>query len=728
MVPSAIVVLDELPLMPNGKLDRRALPEPQAHRQAAEYVSPRTEVEKALASIWSEVLRLDRVGVTDNFFELGGHSLMAMRMMARICGEFRLELPLKVLFEAPTLGELALRVENAERSEAGPVAPALVAQPRPEVLPLSYAQERLWLLEQIEGAGSAYNVPMAMQLLGALDVGALERAFATIVGRHEGLRTRFAVVEGSPVQVIDAAGEFDLAMTDLGTLPEDERPAAARQQVHTLTQRPFDLARDPLLRVQLIRISDDEHIAVVVMHHIVSDGWSVGVLIRELGALYAAFAEGRRSPLPQLAVQYADYALWQRGWLQGEVLERQLSYWTRQLAGAPGVLELPTDRPRPPLPSFRGARLPVAMSAKLSAAIGGLARRSGATPYMVLLAAFQLLLSRWSGQADVVVGSPIAGRTERQTEGLIGFFVNTLVMRADISDDPSFEELLARVKETALGAYAHQDIPFEKLVEHLQPQRDLSRQPLFQVMFALQNLPRQTLELPGLRLLPMERAEGSAMFDLFLELTESPIGLGGAFEYATDLFDRSTIERLLSSYVTLLEGIVAEPERRVSEYALLNAAERQHIVVERNATATDYPKDKCVHELFAEQAAKTPDAVAVTHEDGQLNYGELDRRSNQLAHHLRGLGVGREQVVGLCMERSLDLVVGLLGILKAGGAYLPLDPSYPPQRLAYMMADAKVSVLVTQAALAGNCRTSCAGAFASMPIARRSKASPKRHL
>src|SRR4029077_13348709 len=437
----------------------------------------------------------------------------------------------------------------------------------------------------------------------------------------------------------------------------------------------------------------------VVMHHIISDGWSMGVLRRELGLLYAAFAQGRPSPLPELAVQYADYAVWQRGWLQGEVLEQQLSYWRGWLSGAPAALELPPDRPRPATPSFRGARLPVVLPAELRTGLVDLGRRHGATLYMVLLAAFQLLLSRWSGQPDVVVGSPIAGRTHRQTEGLIGFFVNTLVLRAQLHEEPSFGALLAQGREMALGACAHQDVPFEMLVGELQPERDLSRQPLFQVMFALQNVPRETLDLPGLRLRPIERGQGTAKFDLFLELFETPDGLNGAMEYATDLFDAATVERLLASYVTLLEGIVAAPERRASELPLLSAAERARIVVEWNATAADYPRDKSVHELFAEQAATAPDAIAVVYEDSRLSYGELDRRSNQLAHHLRGLGVGPEVVVGLCVERSLDLVVGLLGILKAGGAYTPLDPGYPSQRLAYMVADAKVEVLLTQAAL-----------------------------
>ena len=575
--------------------------------------------------------------------------------------------------------------------------PALVALERTGALPLSFAQERLWFLEQLEELGGAYHLATRFRLEGELDLAALEQTFGALIRRHGSLRTRFEMSDDGPMQVIEPDAPFRLAMTDLSALDASEQSREIEQNSQDELRRPFNLGKCPLIRATVLRLGPASHILLVTTHHIASDGWSVrSVLPRELAALYAAFSKGLPSPLPELTVQYADYAAWQRGWLQGEVLEQQLSYWKQQLAGAPGVLELPTDRPRPPTPSYRGARLPVVMSTDLSTAIAALARRSGATSYMVLLAAFQLLLSRWSGQADLVVGSPIAGRTERQTEGLIGFFVNTLVMRADISDDPSFAELLAQVKEAALGAYAHQDIPFEKLVQHLQPHRDLSRQPLFQVMFAFLNVPWHMPELPGLRMIPMERSQGAAKVDLSVELMETPDGLAGSVEYATDLFDRSTIERLLSSYVTLLEGIVAEPERRVSEHALLSADASQRIVVDWNATAAEVPKDRCVHELFAEQAARTPDAIALVYEDSKLSYGELERRSNRLAHHLRGLGVGREQVVGLCMERSLDLVVGLLGIMKAGGAYLPLDPGYPPQRLAYMMADARVSVLLTQ--------------------------------
>ncbi len=582
------------------------------------------------------------------------------------------------------------------------VMPALTAVKRPSVLPLSHAQERLWLLEQIGGVGSAYNIPAAVQLRGVLDVAALDRSFATMVERHEGLRTRFRVDNGIPVQLIDPPGVFALQVEDLSALPEAERTAAARERSRAITQQPFCLEQGSLFRAHLLRLSGEDHIAVVSMHHIVSDGWSIGVLIREVGALYGAYSDGRGSPLPELAVQYADYAVWQREWLQGAVLEKQVGYWKQRLSGAPGALELPTDRVRPAVQSYRGAHHGFGFPAHLTVGLNELGRSEGATLFMVLLTAFNVVLWRWSGQSDIVVGSPIAGRTHRELEGLIGFFVNTLALRTELGGRPSFRELVGRVKETALGAYAHQDLPFEKLVAELSPVRDLSRQPIFQVLFALQNVPQETLELPGLRLSRIGSDQATAKFDLSLHVYEREGKLEGYFEYATDLFEGSTVARIASHFRTLLEGVVADPDLPLGELPLLPARERRQLLEEWNATAAAYPRDKCLHELFAEQAARTPDAVALVYEDSELSYGELDRRSNQLAHYLRGLGVGPETVVGLCVERSLEMVVGLLGILKAGGAYLPLDPGYPAERLAYMVGDAKAPVLVTQARLAGD--------------------------
>jgi len=707
MVPSAFVVLEALPRLPNGKLDRAALPAPGAQAYAQrDYVAPRNVSEQVLASIWCELLKLDRVGIHDNFFELGGHSLLAMRVATRIRDAFQLELPLRTLFEAPVLADLAARIEAAREGgiDAGPL---LVAQERGVSLPLSFAQERMWLLEQIEEVGNASNLPVVVRLQGDLNVGALEQAIGALVERHETLRTRIAMVDGQGVQAIEAAGAVRLALDDVSGLgTAEEIRERVRRIVMQEASRPFELLRETALRARLVRFAANDHVLSVVIHHIASDGWSTGVLLRELGALYGAFVAGRPSPLPALPVQYADYAVWQRAWLSGDRLQRQIDYWRERLSGAPAALELAGDRRRPAVQSFRGGRVPLALPAELTAKLQALARSQGATLFMVLLAAFQAVLSRWSGQDDIVVGTPIAGRTRREVEGLIGLFVNTLALRLQLGGDPSFRELVKRAKESALGAYAHQDLPFEKLVQVLQPARDMSRHPLFQALFALQNMPQEALELPGLTLSRMgdEVAGGldPALYrlDLALYLQEAEDGgLVGLLRYATDLFDAATVTRLSGHLKRLLEVVAEDADRPLSTVSLLSEAERRQVVEEWNATAAAYPQADCLHELFTAQAAKTPDAMAVIDEAGELSYRELERRSNRLAHHLRGLGVSAESVVGLCVERSAELVVGLLGILKAGGAYLPLDPAYPVERLDYMVSDAGAAVVVTQAAV-----------------------------
>ncbi len=561
---------------------------------------------------------------------------------------------------------------------------------------LSFAQQRLWFLDQLESNSPLYNIPAAVRLTGHLNMAALEQSFNEIVRRHEALRTRFAVVDGSPVQVIAPTLNVPLPVIDLSELPEAERAAEAQSLTTAEVERSFDLARGPVFRTSLLRLNDEEHALLITMHHIISDGWSLGVFMRELTALYEAFSQGQPSPFAELPIQYADYAVWQRGWLQGEALEQQLTRWREHLLGAPAVLELPTDRPRPAVQSHRGAIHTLVLSKSLTERIKVLSRQEGATLFMTLLAAFQALLMRYSGQDDIVVGTPIAGRSRTEIEGLIGFFVNTLVLRTDLSGDPTFRELLGRVREVTLGAYEHQDVPFEKLVEELQPERSLSHTPLFQVMFALQNTPGQALELQGLRLNPMTSVSKVAKFDLSLFLVERAEGLRGAVEYCTDLFDEATITRMLGHFQTLLEGVIADPDRQLSELPLLTEAERRQLLVEWNDTVAEYPKDKCLHELFETQVERAPNAVAVMFEDERLTYGELNRRANQVAHHLRKRGVKAEVLVGIMMERSIEMVVGLLGILKAGGAYLPLDPAYPQERLSFMLEDAEVPVLLTQ--------------------------------
>ena len=696
MVPAHFVTLQSLPVTLNGKIDRKTLPAPDMLRSVAGYVAPSTATEVALAQIWADVLKLDKVGSNDNFFELGGHSLLMTQVAARLRETFDVELSLRTLFDVPQLNALSAVVDLARRDNLACVIPPLVVLPRPAHLPLSYAQERLWLLEQIEAVGSAYNIAGMMRFVGVLDDHAFEQALGEIVRRHEPLRTRFVAGDETVEQVIAAPGRFVLERLDLSSIDAETRLDEANRASRHVATRRFDLTEGSLFHVALLRLAPEEHIVVIVMHHIVSDGWSLGVLIRELGALYAAFSQDLPSPLPALPVQYADYAVWQRNWLQGEVLQEQLDYWTTQLVGAPGILDLPTDRSRPALQSFRGASCRVALPRAESDSLNALARKEGVTLYMVLLAAFNVVLSRWSGQDDIVVGTPIANRTQSETEGLIGFFVNTLAIRTDLSAKPTFTELLGRVREAALGAYAHQDLPFEKLVEALQLERDLSRSPIFQAMFILQNTQRVALELPGLTLSLLEDEAMTAKFELTLSMEETAQGLTGVLEYATDLFDRETIERLLGHLMTLLKAVISDPNQSIAEIALMGDAERQQVLEEWNATVEDYPQEQCLHELFEAQVRNSPDAIAVVYEQRQLSYAELNAQANQLAHYLQSLGVGPESVVGLCVDRSLEMVVGLLGILKAGGAYLPLDPHYPSERLAYMLADAQVEVLVTQ--------------------------------
>jgi len=588
-------------------------------------------------------------------------------------------------------------LEKWRRGELKENTEAQVIQRCPErdSLPLSFAQQRLWFLDQLEGGSATYNVPAAMRLSGSLQVVALEQAIGEIVQRHEVLRTSFPMVNQSPVQAIAPCLSVTLPIVDL-QLPELEQSALVQRLAHEEATRPFDLSHGPLLRVTLLRLEEKTHVLLVTMHHIVSDGWSIGIFIRELSALYQAFSTIAPSPLPELPIQYADFAHWQRQWLSGEVLETQLNYWKQQLAGAPPILELPTDRSRPLVQTSRGSAEPFKLNPHLTRRLLTLSQQSGTTLFMTLLAAFVTLLSRYSSQEDIVVGSPIANRHRREIEPLIGFFVNTLVLRTDVKGNPSFSELLTRVRQVALDAYAHQDLPFEQLVETLQPERSLSHNPLFQVMFVLQNASMGKLELPGLTLTPLEMSSVTAKFDLTLAMSETEQGLQGVWEYNTDLFEAATIRRMVGHFQTLLQGIVSNPQQHIQELPLLTDADRHQLLVKWNDTQVEYPQNKCIHQLFEEQVERTPEAVAVVFEDQQLTYRELNYRANQLAHYLQALGVKPEVLVGISVERSLEMVIGLLGILKAGGVYVPLDPAYPKESLAFMLSDAQVPVLVTQ--------------------------------
>jgi amino acid adenylation domain-containing protein len=589
--------------------------------------------------------------------------------------------------------QAATRETPAER-------PAIRPVPRTDRLPLSFAQQRLWLLDQLEPDAATYNIPSVLEMTGPLDKPALERALSEIVRRHEALRTAFSVTDGAePVQVISPAVPVTLPVVDLRDVPVADRRREADQRIKADARQPFDLAHGPLLRLQLLRLGDEEHLLQLNVHHIVSDGWSAVVFARELSALYKAFVAGRPSPLPELPVQYADYAVWQRNWLRGEVLDEQLNYWKKQLAGSSFALELPTDFSRPPVQTYHGAALSVEIPKDLTDRLRALSQREGATLYMTLLAAFQVLLHRYSGQDDLLVASPSAGRDGVEMETMIGFFVNTMALRGNLAGNPTFRTLLHQIRETALGAFAHRDIPFEKLVEELQPVRQMNRSPLCQVMFVLQNTPAQEFQLPRLRVSSRLIEVGESKFDLTLEVEEMATGLRCHLDYCTDLFAEDRMRRLLGHYQTLLEGIAANPDQRLGELPLLTPAERQQLLVEWNATAVDYPRDVCLHTLFERQVQKTPDAVAVVFGDQQLTYRELDARANQLAHHLITLGVKTESFVGVCCERSLEMVIALYGILKAGAAYVPIDPSYPADRLTFMLSDAATPVLLTQAKL-----------------------------
>ncbi|HEX9937882.1 MAG TPA: amino acid adenylation domain-containing protein, partial [Longimicrobium sp.] len=701
MVPRAIVALDRLPLNANGKVDRKALPVPEYAAGADRYVAPRTPVEEVLAGIWAEVLRLERVGVEESFFDLGGHSLLATQVVARVRGVFGVELPLRALFEGPTVEGMAGRVEEMRRAGEGIALPPLVPVAREAPLPLSFAQERLWFIDRLEPGSATYNVPVVWRVGGALDQAALERATGEIVRRHEALRAVFPEVDGSPVQVIAPFGGSTLPVEDLSGLSAADRDAALRRRVGEEAGRAFDLSAGPLFRAALLRLGAEDHVLLLCMHHILVDQWSLGVLRRELSTLYAAYREGRESPLPELAVQYADYAVWQREQLAGEVLDRHLAYWKERLAGAPELLELPTDRPRPAVQTYRGAHEGITLPGELLDRLEAVGRGEGATPFMTLLAAFQVLLGRYGGSDDVVVGSPISGRTRREVEELIGLFLNTLVLRTDLSGDPSFREVLGRVRETTLGAFEHQEIPFERLVTELQPERSLSYSPLFQVLFVLQEAERPEGAAGSLELRGMGAARsGTSKFDLTLFTGRTAEGLTASLEYNTDLFDRGTIRRMLGHLKRVLEEVAADADVRLSKLTLLEDAERRQVVAEWNATDAAYPREVCVHELFEAQADRAPGAVAVRHAGGSLSYAELEERANRLARHLRGLGVGPDARVGLCLERGPELMVGVLGILKAGGAYVPLDPAYPAERLAYMLEDSAARVLLTQASLA----------------------------
>ncbi len=693
MVPAAFVRLNELPLTPNGKLDRRALPAPNDEAFARQaYEAPQGEIEATLANIWAELLGIERVSRHDNFFALGGHSLLAVRLMNRVAAVGS-ELPLSVLFAAPNLAAFAAAVSEC-LAQAKNFLPAIKPLPRDGALPLSFAQQRLWFLAQFDGVSDIYHISLAFRLKGKLDRAAWQHALNTLFARHEALRSRFTTIDGQPkVQLLSPELELPLHWHDLRGSPD------AHEQLERLNakeaQAPFNLEKGPLIRARLIQLKDDEHVFLLTQHHIVSDGWSIEVLVRELSALYAAYLAGKPNPLPPLAIQYPDYAAWQRQWLSGERLQTQSSYWRTALANAPVLIDLPSDRPRPPRQSFAGARVPIRLNAQMTRALKQLSQKHGVTLFMTLLAAWGAVLSRLSGQDDMVIGIPSANRGHPEIESLIGFFVNTLALRIDLAGAPNTVKLLERIQHSTLSAQAHQDLPFEQVVEIVQPPRKLDHTPLFQVMFAWQNHEASVWCLPALEVTPVTlNREITVKFDLELGLQEIGDEIIGELLYATSLFDHQTIERQVGYLHTMLQAMTDDATRSITQIDLLAPAERALLLQTWNETTAPYPVHLCLHQLFEAQVERTPDAVALIREEQSISYAELNTQANRLAHYLRELGIQPDSHVALYAQPSLQMVVGILAILKAGGVYVPLDPNYPAERLTDMVADsAPVAVL-----------------------------------
>jgi amino acid adenylation domain-containing protein len=669
------------------------------------FVAPRNEIERQIAEVWQAVLGVKEIGVCDSFWELGGHSLLATQIVSRLKERFHIPLPLRALFEMPTIEKLGekvrLQVESLNSGTPSQTLEGSAAQTAPirrvdrkGKLALSSGQERLWFIHQLDPENVAYNMPAAVRIQGPLEVESLHRTLQEIVRRHESLRTHFTSVDGEPQQIIDPILSVELPVTELGHFPESEREAEVQRLAWEDARQPFDLACGPLLRAKLLRLDSQDHVLVFNMHHSISDGWSVGVLVREVSAIYNNFSAGQPSPLPELDIQYADFSAWQRELLSGSALENQLEYWKRKLAGMEPLM-LPIDKPRRPMQRQNGATQRVTVPIGLTEALMNLGRKEGATLYMILLAAFQALLCRYTRQYDIAVGSPIAGRSRSEFEPLIGNFINTLVLRTDLSGHPDVGGLLQRVKETTLEADANQDVPFEKLVEVLLPQRDLSRSPLFQVLFGLLNMPWTGLQLGAAKMLPFNLHTGAAQFELSLVLVESGSGIEGYIEYNTDLFEAVTIERMIGHYSLLLNGMISAPHAPILSIEILSPEERRMLLEDFNGTAEPLP-EKTVIGLFEERVERMPNATAVQYGEDALSYMELNQRSNQLARRLWELGVGLESRVGLLVERSLEMVVGLLGVMKAGAAYVPLDPDYPGERLSYMLESAQISALLVQ--------------------------------
>jgi natural product biosynthesis luciferase-like monooxygenase protein/amino acid adenylation domain-containing protein/non-ribosomal peptide synthase protein (TIGR01720 family) len=705
MVPGAFVVLDAFPLTPNGKLDRQALPAPEDNALVRrQFEAPQGEIEEVLAAIWQKLLGVESVGRHDHFFKMGGHSLLTVQLAFLIEDRLGFEVPLRELFEHAELDVMAQHIAG-KRGQAS--LPPLTPAPRDgRPLPLSFAQQRLWFIAQMDPvASAAYHMPAALRLTGKLDRSVLQAALDRVMARQEGLRVRFVTVDGVPHQVMAPADVgFALTEKDLSHLAHAERERTVAAEAAESASAPFDLAKGPLIRGRLLRLSQEEHVLLISQHHLVSDGWSVGVMVREVATLYAAFSTGKADPLPALEFQYADYAAWQRQWLQGEELERQIDFWRGHLCGAPPLLTLPTDRARPSMPGYQGAMVRLDISPELTARLRALSQRHGVTLFMTLMAGWSVLLARLSGQQDVVIGTPVANRQRREMESVIGFFVNTLALRVRLDDNPSVRDLLAQVKANALAAFSHQELPFDQVVEALHPVRSLSYSPLFQAMLAMDNTPDSELALqggltlPGLMLTPLATPHTTAHFDLSLLLSDDNSGLTGELEYACDLFDRATVERFAAHFLTLLEGMTENDAARVATLPLLTQAEQGRVLMDFNDVPAGMPSDSFIHEQFEACVAANPDATAVVFESQSLSYAELNARANRVAHYLIAHGVQADDRVAICTQRTPDMVIAMLGVLKAGGAYVPVDPSYPIERLQYLLTDSAPKALLIQQA------------------------------
>ncbi|MEM7346690.1 MAG: condensation domain-containing protein, partial [Chloroflexota bacterium] len=693
MVPHRFMVLQAFPLTSSGKLNRKALPVPQQETSST-YNPPQTATEQTVASIWEIVLDVKSIGRYDNFFELGGHSLLAMQVMSRVQEAFQATIPLRLLFDYPTVAALSQALLPTQKAKLLPIKPIV----RDAVLPLSFAQQRLWFLDQLDGPSPLYNMPASLRLKGGVDIVGLEKSLNSVIQRHEVLRTTTHQTEkGDAYQIIHPDASVKIEIVDLQSYDPSTQAADVQRRIEEEALRPFDLSNDLMVRTTILQLAPDESVLLLTLHHIAADGWSVAVFVEEVAAFYEAYRQKTVPDLSELSLQYADFAYWQRQWMQGEVLTAQLAYWKDLFAVHPPILDLPTDFSHPTQRTYHGQNLLFMLETGLQEKLEVLSQQVGATHFMVLLAAFKVLLYRYTHQTDIVVGVPVAGRNRPDIETLIGLFVNTLALRNDLSGNPTFLGLLDRVKQTTQAAYDNQDIPFEMVVEAIQPNRDLSHTPLFQVMFGWQNMPRAEINLPGIEAEYLQKTVPVAKFDLTLFMEEEDGQLTGVWEYNTTLFKPETIARIANHFQLLLKSLLTNPTLPIHQHSLLTQEEAHRLLVDWNDTACDYLTKGCLPHLFEAQVEQTPDAIAVSFANETLTYRQLNQRANQLAHYLQSIGVGPEKLVGIHLSPSLEMLVAIFGILKAGGAYVPLDLSYPSDRLNFMVEDAQLAWIISHA-------------------------------